>query len=211
MTCDEFQGRLSAYMDGELPRWKRWKVQNHLQNCAECTSLMRELEEVDLCLEVGLTVNPAPEYLTHAVMHRLPAMPPAWRRPAVLTWSTGLAVASMQAAALFGAYWWGYSKANDTGAPVDRTGVLSAPAPRLPTRYQEQPIPEQPVVERDRSFERPAASPSTDTWSQPIGISADPTRMAPPQDETRKSKRPPFPPQNSFGVPGPWMQWEGAR
>lgn len=201
MTCDEFQGRLSAYMDGELPRWKRWKVQNHLQKCAECTSLMRELEEVDLCLEVGLVVNPAPEYLTHAVMHRLPAMPPAWRRPAVLTWSTGLAVAGMQAAALFGAYWWGYTKANDTGAPVDRTGVFSAPTPRLPNR---------PDVSAERPA-NPAVPSGGSVWSKPIGISADPATLARLQAEPSKPKRKPTASRNSFGVNGSRMQLEGAR
>jgi anti-sigma factor RsiW len=210
MTCDEFQGRLSAYMDGELPRWKRWKVENHLQKCAECTCLMRELEEVDLCLEVGLAVNPAPEYLTHAVMHRLPAMPPAWRRPAVLTWSTGLAVASMQAAALFGAYWWGYSKANDTGAPVDRTGVFSAPTPRFSERHLDS---------RDAGVvglpHRPAAPApggvQSGVWSKPIGISADPATLARLQEEPLKAKRQNTLSPGSIGVNGPRMQWEGAR
>lgn len=206
MTCDEFQGRLSAYMDGELPRWKRWKVENHLQKCADCTCLMRELEEVDLCLEVGLAVNPAPEYLTHAVMHRLPAMPPAWRRPAVLTWSTGLAVASMQAAALFGAYWWGYSKANDIGAPVDRTGVFSAPTPRLPGRYQEHQ-----TVGTSPSSDSPAAPAPSGVWSKPIGITADPATLARLQEEPLKSKRRVSPASGSIGVNGPRMQWEGAR
>jgi hypothetical protein len=205
MTCDEFQGRLSAYMDGELPRWKRWKVENHLQKCAECTCLMRELEEVDLCLEVGLAVNPAPEYLTHAVMHRLPAMPPAWRRPAVLTWSTGLAVAGMQAAALFGAYWWGYSKANDTGAPVDRTGVLSAPSPRLPSRQLES------QTAGDRSLGSSTAPSGSGVWSKPIGITADPVTLARLQGEPKKSKRKTSSSRNSFGVNGPRMQLEGAR
>jgi len=202
MTCDEFQGRLSAYMDGELPRWKRWKVQNHLQKCAECTCLMRELEEVDLCLEVGLTVNPAPEYLTHAVMHRLPAMPPAWRRPAVLTWSTGLAVAGMQAAALFGAYWWGYTKANDTGVPIDRTGVFSAPTPRLPSRQS---------VRGERPSANPAVPSGGGVWSKPIGISADPATLARLQSEPKKSKRKVTPSRSTFGVNGPRMQLEGAR
>jgi len=206
MTCDEFQGRLSAYMDGELPRWKRWKVQNHLQKCAECTSLMRELEEVDLCMEVGLAVSPAPEYLTHAVMHRLPAMPPAWRRPAVLTWSTGLAVAGMQAAALFGAYWWGYSKANDTAAPVDRTGVLSAPTPRLPAHQLESQS-----AGVDRSPSNPAAPTASGVWSKPIGINADPATLARIQGEPQKSKRRGSSSRNSFGVNGSRMQLEGAR
>lgn len=205
MTCEEFQGRLSAYMDGELPRWKRWKVQNHLHNCAECTALMRDLEEVDLCLEVGLASNPAPEYLTNAVLHRLPAMPPAWRRPAVLTWSTGLAVAGMQAAALFGAYWWGYSRANDTGAPVDRTGVLSAPTPRLPSHRMETGTPQ------DRTVGSPMVPSVSGVWSKPIGIVADPATLTRFQGEPQKVKRRNSSSQSSFGRSAPRMQLEGAR
>lgn len=205
MTCDEFQSRLSAYVDGELPRWKRWKVQNHLHNCPECTTLLRDLEEVDLCMEVALAGSPAPEYLTNAVMHRLPAMPPAWRRPAVLTWSTGLAVAGMQAAALFGAYWWGYSKANDTGAPVDRTGVLSTPTPRLPSRAAHL---DQGAEPTSGSATAPSAS---GVWSKPIGIVADPATLARLQNEPQQSKRLKSVPRSSFGVSAPRMLLEGAR
>jgi hypothetical protein len=192
-------------MDGELPRWKRWKVQNHLHNCPECTALLRDLEEVDLCLEVGLAGSPAPEYLTNAVMHRLPAMPPAWRRPAVLTWSTGLAVAGMQAAALFGAYWWGYSRATEPGAPIDRTGVLSAPTPRLPSRAMHS------EWGTGQPFGGTAAPSSSGVWSKPIGIVADPATLARSQTEVPKSKRRKSVPRSSVGATAPRMQLEGAR
>jgi hypothetical protein len=198
MTCAEFQNRLSAYMDGELPRWKRWKVQNHVQRCPECAALMCDLEEVDLHLAVGLNAAPAPEYLTSAVMHRLPAMPPAWRRSGTrLAWSAGFAVAAMQVVALCGAYWWGYSRGTDTGPSVDQTSVLSAPIhPRKP--------------EAKRRGEGSAApSGSGSLWSKPIEI-ADPEILRRFQQEALPKKKRARARQ-TFGAYSPQMQLEGAR
>lgn len=115
MTCAEFQNRLSAYLDGELSHWKRWKVHNHLRQCGECGELIRALEGVDQCVlsAVQDTVEhgPSREYLTTAVMRRLPAMPPAsFRpRPTARAWAAGMVVAGLQLVALGGAYWWGFS------------------------------------------------------------------------------------------------------
>ena len=44
------RSRLGAYLDGELSRWKRWKVDNHLRQCPDCAVLLRELHEVDQAL-----------------------------------------------------------------------------------------------------------------------------------------------------------------
>ncbi|HEU4754218.1 MAG TPA: zf-HC2 domain-containing protein, partial [Armatimonadota bacterium] len=62
MTCAEFEDRLSAYMDGELPRWARWKVQNHLRHCEGCACQLRELEAVDEAILRGVESHAAPEY-----------------------------------------------------------------------------------------------------------------------------------------------------
>src|SRR4051812_27774271 len=108
MTCNEFQNRLSGYMDGELSRWSRWKVQNHLRYCPDCAGLLRDLSEVDSALLAAARDTPAPEYVTSSVMRRLPAMPPALpARRGLMPWAAGLAVACMQVVALMGAYRWG--------------------------------------------------------------------------------------------------------
>ena len=128
MTCAEFESRLSAYMDGELSRWKRWKVQNHLHHCTECREMLEDLQMVDECLVSHITAAPTPDYVTAAVIRRLPAMPPAWRRHgSVLPWAAGLAVAGIQAAALCGAYWWGFHRGTVNGVP-DHASVLSGPS-----------------------------------------------------------------------------------
>jgi predicted anti-sigma-YlaC factor YlaD len=160
MTCDEFQGRMSAYMDGEISRWGRWKVQTHLRFCPECSGLMRDLSEVDNCIMASAQADTAPDYLTAAVMHRLPAMPPAGRpRLRRLSLAAGAAVLCMQVAGIAGAYWWGFTRGSsqlpqggmvhmggsNTPAPTPapagsvapvgigvRRGVFAAPGDRYP-------------------------------------------------------------------------------
>ena len=111
MTCCEFQRRLSAYLDGELPRWTRWKIELHVRSCRECAQELRDLAMVDEYLAASVERTPAPEYLTGAVMHRLPAMPPA--RRTVRRWSpvmAATALAGAQLVALIGAYWVGFNR-----------------------------------------------------------------------------------------------------
>lgn len=118
MTCPEFETRLSAYLDGELSRWRRWKVETHLRYCADCTQMLRELDEVDGALLTCAQEAATPDYLTAAVMHRLPAMPPAqdprraWLRRPIGT-AIAVAVAGVQVVALGGAYWWGFLHGSD--------------------------------------------------------------------------------------------------
>ena len=118
MTCPEFESRLSAYLDGELSRWRRWKVETHLRYCSECSRTLRELDEVDGALLTCAQEEATPDYLTAAVMHRLPAMPPAhdarrvWlRRPVGAAFA--VVVAGAQVVALGGAYWWGFLHGSD--------------------------------------------------------------------------------------------------
>jgi anti-sigma factor RsiW len=147
MTCADFQDRLSAYMDGELPRWKRWKVQTHLRQCRECAVLLRDLQEVDEALIEGLQSAPAPDYLTGAVMRRLPVLPLAWRRHGgVLPWAAGLAVAGMQVVALYGVYTWGYAQGavGQTGRAIGALPSIPIPAPLAPAgdgRRDDAPVP----------------------------------------------------------------------
>lgn len=118
MTCPEFESRLSSYLDGELSRWRRWKVETHLRYCSECSQMLRELDEVDGALLNCAQEAAAPDYLTAAVMHRLPAMPPAhdprraWLRRPVGT-AFAVVVAGAQVVALGGAYWWGFLHGSD--------------------------------------------------------------------------------------------------
>lgn len=204
MTCADFQNRISPYLDGELSHWARWKVQNHLRHCPECAAMLEDLESVDLCLRDALTANPAPQYLTDAVMRRLPAMPPAWRRTgSTLTWSAGLAVVGMQLLALCGAYWWGFSRGTETGPRVDRTGILSPPPGPMRAPHAE--------IKTPANYPASEGRVGAGVWGKPISVIND-SSLAPSAVEhaepVRKPVRKPTPYTGSFG---PQLQMEGAR
>jgi len=202
MTCADFQDRISPMIDGELSHWTRWKVQNHVRQCSECAAMLQDLEDVDLCISQGLAAAPAPEYVTDAVMHRLPAMPPAWRRTgASLTWSAGLAVVGMQLLALGGAYWWGFARGTETGPPVDRTGMLSAP-PR-PITPRRDPATEEVEPPASLNPARPGG-----LWGKPIGVISAPVSPQPaPSKATTRTARPQLAPRSLV----PRIQLEGVR
>src|SRR5436305_15189469 len=79
MTCDRVDDQLSAYRDGELSRLRQWQVAAHLRHCERCAQAVVETGDVDSHLRHALLATESPEYLTAAVMRRLPAMPPARR------------------------------------------------------------------------------------------------------------------------------------
>lgn len=129
MTCADYQRKLSAYADGELTRWTRWKVHVHVSQCPDCAQLMAELQEADVMMAGFIAETPAPGYVTDAVMRRLPAMPPAWRRPStVVRAATGVALAGVQILAVYGAYWWGFARGTTMPEPSasHRAGVTSS-------------------------------------------------------------------------------------
>lgn len=164
--------------------------------------MLQDLEDVDLCISEGLASATAPEYVTDAVMHRLPAMPPAWRRPgATLTWSAGVAVVGMQLAALGGAYWWGYARGTETGPPVERTTILSAPTGSLAPRRS---LPEESVGKPTPGN----SGISGGVWGKPISVIHDPALLqSPPRPEPKRKPRAKQSPR-SFT---PRLQLEGAR
>lgn len=111
MTCQHYQNRLSAFLDGELSRWTRWKVELHVRTCRECGQELRDLAAIDQQLLNGVSQSPCPTYLTDAVMRRLPALPPG--RRASRRWTPAFAamtLAGAQLVALAGAYWVGFNR-----------------------------------------------------------------------------------------------------
>jgi len=130
MTCDDFQYRISAYMDGEMSSWSRWKVQTHLRFCPDCAGMLKDLSEVDNCIMASADSQQAPDYLTAAVMHRLPAMPPASRpRQLRLTFAAGMALLAMNVAGVGGAYWWGFTRGAEVTQAQGGGAVVNSSAP----------------------------------------------------------------------------------
>jgi hypothetical protein len=129
MTCSQFQRRLSAYLDGESSRWSRWKVETHLRYCPDCAGTLREMAAIDSNILAATQAPPCSEYLTGAVMRRLPAMPPARHsRRGMMPWMAGLALAGMQATVLFGAYWWGFIHGSASNPGLMQNGMSASPA-----------------------------------------------------------------------------------
>lgn len=129
MTCEEFRSRLSSYLDGELPQWSRWKVDLHLRSCDACREQCLTLEDVDFALRGLADATPAPEFLTEAVMRRIPAMPPAYRPRGFWPWAAGMVLAGVQFAAIGSAWWWGFHAAGQSTTPAHHSTTASfAPA-----------------------------------------------------------------------------------
>src|SRR5437870_9149879 len=103
--CDRVDDELSGYRDGELSRLRRWRIGSHLDRCHRCATAAEELGAVDSQMRHALLASESPEYLTAAVMRRLPAMPPARRRRSGgARWILGAGCAVLQAVSLWGAY-----------------------------------------------------------------------------------------------------------
>ncbi len=141
MTCAEFQNRTSAYLDGELSHWTRWKVDNHLRHCPECADCLHDFQDLDLLVAESVIARPEPAHLTYSVITRLPAMPPAWRRRALRPVMAGAALACAQVLALGGAYWWGFNQAGTdgggraTGGAVPSNVARGSGGPTVPVTF----------------------------------------------------------------------------
>ncbi len=182
MTCPEFQRRLSAYLDGELPRWTRWKIDLHVRSCGDCAQELRDLAMVDEYLAAGVERTPAPEYLTGAVMHRLPAMPPARRN--ARRWSpvmAATALAGAQLVALVGAYWVGFNRGAIQSSFFSPAGANRGVAARpSPEAAASQPVADVPADDR------PAGATRTIFTHQKYGSMPDETVI---EREERRRER----------------------
>jgi anti-sigma factor RsiW len=208
MTCSEFQHRLSGYMDGELSRWTRWKVGNHLRCCQDCSTLLRELSAVDSGL-LALAREEAPDYVTSAVMRRLPAMPPAARsRPLRLAWMAGavgaLTLAGMQLLALAGAYSLGFQKGTATQQVGGRASVAGSSGPILPRGSAARPVSTETPGEPAAATAVPDFNAGR-LWSQPRRYPApDPAEIQRPPVKERSPLR-----RKTTFSPAPQMQLQG--
>jgi len=106
--------RVQAYFDGETDALSAADVERHIEHCAECRALLRELEETRTLLRRDLPYGPAPAALRARITRSLgegaaaAAHPPAgpgargWRaRPFWLGASGGLGTALAAGLALF--------------------------------------------------------------------------------------------------------------
>ena len=76
---------LSAYIDKELPAWKRYLIQQHLKKCETCTDYVQRLQKTDKFLRQGGEVEASADFLA-GVMTRVSEVP-AHQRQQESFWS----------------------------------------------------------------------------------------------------------------------------
>jgi anti-sigma factor RsiW len=54
MPCDAIENRIPEYLENQLSRVERSSVATHLESCAECRALARQLEKLDAALLDGV-------------------------------------------------------------------------------------------------------------------------------------------------------------
>ena len=71
-SCDETAQLLSEYADGDLPAFRRWRVEAHLAACEGCRTVYRTLTMTVLVLRALGEVEPDAEpRLAEAVRRRI--------------------------------------------------------------------------------------------------------------------------------------------
>lgn len=92
MDCENFEAKLSQYLEEELNPWEMRTATNHLINCAVCSQALDGVRQVHLMLGNLAGLKPPPKFelgLTGYLGQRLEYKRGAWRR----TLSLGLAFA----------------------------------------------------------------------------------------------------------------------
>ncbi len=62
MNCEEINIKLSAFQDKELPDAQLEEIENHLKNCADCSTVIQEMIEIDELLGNIETIESAPYF-----------------------------------------------------------------------------------------------------------------------------------------------------
>ncbi len=78
MNCEEFRDKVSALIDGELPRGQREEMLAHRAACADCDRYATEIEKVDEILRA----HPLPE-IPPELIERLEQIELDWTVPYV--------------------------------------------------------------------------------------------------------------------------------
>src|SRR4029077_3995949 len=91
MNCDEAEGFLDAYLDGELELSEQLELEQHLSECTECQAVLKERREFHAFFAAAAPSFKAPPELREKVLaitqeEPAPVKPqvrqfPLWRRP----------------------------------------------------------------------------------------------------------------------------------
>src|SRR5258708_15665710 len=91
MNCDEVEGLLDAYLDGELELSQQLELEQHLSGCTECQAVLKERREFRAFFAAAAPSFKAPPELREKILaitqeEPAPVKPqvrqfPLWRRP----------------------------------------------------------------------------------------------------------------------------------
>ncbi len=71
-SCEETAELMSAHLEGELRRLRRWRVIRHLATCERCRAVLRSLRETIAGLGALARIEPAPQpALAETVIERI--------------------------------------------------------------------------------------------------------------------------------------------
>lgn len=91
------QNDLKAYLDGELPLLRRWKVQFHLRQCSTCREEVQTMTQISHDLQADESTKSLSPQLRERILENLPAARPAERQTPTKSkippqiWNYGLA------------------------------------------------------------------------------------------------------------------------
>jgi ferric-dicitrate binding protein FerR (iron transport regulator) len=85
MTCDSYELKINAWIDGELPFEEQRELQVHLANCAQCKQLEQDLRSVHSQLQTHLEpMQQQVANLAASTIHELSKQPIIIARPSIL-------------------------------------------------------------------------------------------------------------------------------
>lgn len=133
MTCEQFEGRLADYMEGELRGEAREAFDAHAASCAQCGPLMLDLEQIVARAATLGPIEPSRD-LWKGIEERIGTnvVPLATRRRTIPLWS-GLIAASLLVAATAGITYKLARSGGPTSASPGNTSSQVAAATAEPT------------------------------------------------------------------------------
>jgi len=150
-TCQEIQQRASLFVDGLLPPDEHAVIAAHLQTCADCRGVARDLTRIRTAgAGLGPIAPPEHIWLEVAGQIRLEAGEPDVRRPAARSrtaWRQWAGLAASLVIATLGAYWFLRGTPDEpavlgSNAPVTGSVEVVAEQLRLATQHYERAIAE---------------------------------------------------------------------
>lgn len=87
MDCQEFRGLMSAYVDRELDAATSIRCAAHIESCAACAGVVRQMAGLRAAVNMHGARYAAPEYLLHRIKAGLPRPAPRRRKWATLPWT----------------------------------------------------------------------------------------------------------------------------